>query len=92
MQVNFYNLHVSLFILTKKIIVFYGALDNLGEETPDDDEIYNVIISLRKVSILYSCHNLNPCGLFDSLFQDIDECQSGTIGDRGLPHEVYNTK
>lgn len=60
-----------------------------GEETPDDDEIYNVNISLRKVSILYSCHNLNPCGLFESLFQDIEECQSGaTSNDRGLPNEA----
>lgn len=59
-----------------------------GEETPDDDEIYNVNISLRKVSILYSCHNLNPCGLFDSLFQDIDDCHSGGMGERGLPKEA----
>lgn len=59
-----------------------------GEETPTKDEIYSVNISLRKVSILYSCHNLNPCGLFESMFQDIDECQSGTIGDRGIPNEA----
>lgn len=60
-----------------------------GEETPDDDEIYNVNISLRKVSILYSCHNLNPCGLFESLFQDIDECQTNANStERGLPDEA----
>lgn len=63
-----------------------------GEETPDADEIYNVNISLRKLSILYSCHNLNPCGLFDSLFQDIDDCCSHQFaemaGDRGLPKEA----
>lgn len=50
-----------------------------GEETPDDDEIYNVNISLRKVAILYSCHNLNACGLFESLFQDIEECQEVAV-------------
>lgn len=59
-----------------------------GEETPDDDEMYNVNISLRKVSILFSCHNLNPCGLFDSLFQDIEDCQTGGLGEQGLPNEV----
>lgn len=50
-----------------------------GEETPDEDEIYNVVISLKKVSILYSCHNLNQWNLFDSLFKDIEDLQSGAL-------------
>lgn len=60
-----------------------------GEEIPDEDEIYNVIISLKKVSILYKCHNINPWNLFDSLYQDIEEYQNGSIGDKALPNEVY---
>uniref|UniRef100_A0A2M4CYG0 Putative sister chromatid cohesion complex cohesin subunit stag/irr1/scc3 n=1 Tax=Anopheles darlingi TaxID=43151 RepID=A0A2M4CYG0_ANODA len=44
-----------------------------GNEIPNEDEIYNVNISLKKVSIMYSCHNLNTWKLFDSLYQDIDE-------------------
>lgn len=60
-----------------------------GEEIPDEDEIYNVLLSLKKVSILYSCHNLNQWNLFDSLFQDIDDVQTGTaVGDRALPDEA----
>ncbi|XP_055537217.1 cohesin subunit SA-1 [Wyeomyia smithii] len=59
-----------------------------GEETPNEDEIYNVNISLKKVSILYSCHNLNPWNLFDSLYQDIEECLSENAGDNGIPHEA----
>ncbi|KAG4065478.1 hypothetical protein HA402_009039 [Bradysia odoriphaga] len=55
-----------------------------GEEIPDVDDVSNVTIGLRKVSILYSCHNLNACGLFNSLFKDIDEYRSGVIGDKGL--------
>lgn len=63
------------------------------EETPDEDEIYNVVSSLKKVSILYSCHNLNQWNLFDSLFQDIDELQSGgqeapPQPDKSLPDEA----
>lgn len=75
------NLTTSCLSLTRTIL-------KTGEETPDDDEMYNVNISLRKVSILYSCHNLNPCGLFESLFQDIEDCQTGGSGDQGLPNEV----
>lgn len=45
-------------------------------------------IGLRKVSILYSCHNLNACGLFNSLFKDIDDYRSGVIGDKGLSADV----
>lgn len=59
-----------------------------GEETPNEDEIYNIVSSLKKVAILYSCHNLNGCKLFDSLYQDIEEGRSGTLGDKGLPSEV----
>lgn len=59
-----------------------------GEEIPDVDDVSNVTIGLRKVSILYSCHNLNACGLFNSLFRDIDEYRSGVIGDKGLSADV----
>lgn len=52
-----------------------------GEEKPNEDEIFNINVSLKKVSILYSCHNLNPWGIFDSLYEDLEECQK-------LPNEV----
>lgn len=60
-----------------------------GEETPNEDETYSVVVSLKKVSILYSCHNLNPWNLFQSLYEDIDECQSRTAESvKGIPDEV----
>lgn len=63
-----------------------------GEETPNEDEVFNIVVSLKKVSIMYSCHNLNPWNLFDSLFEDIAECQSRTQEDKGLPDEVIVPK
>lgn len=42
----------------------------LGEETPDADEIFNVVSSLKKVSMFYACHDLNQWGLWITLFQD----------------------
>lgn len=60
-----------------------------GEETPDEDEVYNVVISLKKVSILYSCHNLNQWSLFESLFKDIEDLQTGALQlDKSLPEEA----
>ncbi|GAB0097039.1 SA [Sergentomyia squamirostris] len=59
-----------------------------GEEVPDEDEIFNVVSSLKKVSILFSCHNLNQWNLFDSLFRDIDELVTGEVGDAVLPNEA----
>ncbi|XP_055322653.1 cohesin subunit SA-1 isoform X2 [Sitodiplosis mosellana] len=59
-----------------------------GEEIPNEDEIFNIIVSLKKVSILYSCHNLNPWGIFDSLYEDLDECQSRTAEGKALPNEA----
>lgn len=40
------------------------------------------------MSILFSSHNLNPWNLFDSLFQDVDECQAKENPGRNLPHEA----
>lgn len=47
----------------------------LGEETPEADEIFNVISSLKKVSLFYACHNLNQWNLWQSLFQDVKVCK-----------------
>lgn len=59
-----------------------------GEETPDEDEIHQVIISLKKVSILYSCHNLNHWNLFSSIFQDIEEYLSSSSHETNIPTEA----
>jgi cohesin complex subunit SA-1/2 len=59
-----------------------------GEEIPDEDEIHQVCITLKKVSILYSCHNLNPWSLFPSLFQDIEEYLTDTTNEKSIPSEA----
>ncbi|KAL7037160.1 hypothetical protein ACKWTF_009097 [Chironomus riparius] len=59
-----------------------------GEEIPDEDEIHQVCISLKKVSILYSCHNLNPWNLFNSLFQDIEEYLNDPSHEKSIPSEA----
>lgn len=43
----------------------------LGEETPNADETFNVVSSLKKVSLFYACHNLNQWNLWSTLFQDV---------------------
>lgn len=43
----------------------------MGEETPNADETFNVISSLKKVSLFYACHNLNQWNLWGTLFQDV---------------------
>lgn len=43
----------------------------LGEETPNADETFNVVSSLKKVSLFYACHNLNQWNLWGTLFQDV---------------------
>ncbi|XP_060802717.1 cohesin subunit SA-1 [Amyelois transitella] len=51
-----------------------------GGETPDADELFNVINSLRKVSIMYMCHNLNDTNIWDSLYEDLPKCIKGEEG------------
>lgn len=48
----------------------------LGEETPNADETFNVVSSLKKVSLFYACHNLNQWNLWNTLFQDVKDTES----------------
>ncbi|XP_053673037.1 cohesin subunit SA-1 [Anopheles nili] len=57
-----------------------------GNEIPNEDEVYNVSISLKKISTLFACHNLNPNNLFDSLYQDIEERVAGNVS--GIPKDA----
>ncbi|XP_066903606.1 cohesin subunit SA-2 [Halyomorpha halys] len=57
-----------------------------GEETPDDDETYNVVNSLKKVSIFYSCHNLGNWNIWSSLFKDVEGAKFGVTN--LLPEEA----
>ena len=51
----------------------------MGEETPNADETFNVVSSLKKVSLFYACHNLNQWNLWDSLFQDVEVCTQNSF-------------
>lgn len=51
----------------------------LGEETPNADEVFTVISSLKKVSMFYACHNLNQWDLWDTLFQDFKDIESKLV-------------
>lgn len=58
------------------VAAYKDAIDDwrnllLGEETPDDDETFNVVSSLKKLSLFYACHNINQWNLWDTLFQDV---------------------
>ncbi|XP_063901457.1 cohesin subunit SA-1 isoform X2 [Zophobas morio] len=63
------------------VVSYKEAIDDwrnllLGEETPNADEIFNVVSSLKKVSMFYACHNLNQWNLWSTLFQDVKDTDS----------------
>ncbi|CAH1993260.1 unnamed protein product [Acanthoscelides obtectus] len=49
----------------------------LGEEEPNADEVFNVTSTLKKVSMFYACHNLNQWNLWNTLFQDVKDTETG---------------
>jgi cohesin complex subunit SA-1/2 len=49
----------------------------LQEEEPDEDETFNLVHSLKKVSIFYACHNMGAWRIFDSLFECIQKAKDG---------------
>lgn len=59
-----------------------------GEEIPDEEEKYNVVISLKRVAILFAAHDINAWNLFPSMFQDIEDSQGNYSPDRQFPEEA----
>ncbi|KAG8222244.1 hypothetical protein J437_LFUL001442 [Ladona fulva] len=59
-----------------------------GEEEPDEDETFSVVHGLKKVSIVYSCHNMGPWHLWDHLIRCIVEAKDGgrTLPDEAVKH------
>lgn len=47
----------------------------LQNEEPDEDEIFALVSSLKKVAIFFSCHNLGPWNLWDPLFNAIRDAR-----------------
>lgn len=50
---------------------FRYAVD--GNEQLTEDDTYRIVQALKKVAIFYSCHDMNNCDIWDSLFRDIKE-------------------
>ncbi|XP_071445719.1 cohesin subunit SA-2 isoform X1 [Hetaerina americana] len=59
-----------------------------GEEEPDEDETFSVVHGLKKVSVVYSCHNMGPWHLWDHLIRCIVEAKDGgrTLPDEAVKH------
>ena len=60
---------------------------NAQDEEPNDDEIFALVSSLKKVAIFWSCHNLGPWNLWDPLFNAVREAKDGH---QTMPTEVNN--
>ncbi|XP_033221678.1 cohesin subunit SA-2 isoform X2 [Belonocnema kinseyi] len=60
-----------------------------GEEELDEDDLFNVTQSLKKVAVFYSSHNMNPWEIWDSLYRDIvDAFSKADDPRRSLPEEA----
>ncbi|KAJ8679967.1 hypothetical protein QAD02_015754 [Eretmocerus hayati] len=46
-----------------------------GNDHLSEDDLFSVTESLKKVAIFYSCHDMNFCNIWDSLFKDIKDLQ-----------------
>ncbi|XP_044583822.1 cohesin subunit SA-2 isoform X2 [Cotesia glomerata] len=46
-----------------------------GAEIPNEDEIFDVVHSLKKIAIFYSCHNMNGKKIWNSLYRDIEDAK-----------------
>jgi cohesin complex subunit SA-1/2 len=69
-------------LLDNVVTKFKEALDEFnsliaGDEEPDEDEVFALVSSLKKVSIFYSCHNLGHLGVWDLLYQQIKDAKDG---------------
>jgi len=58
------------------------------EEEPNEEEIFQVTTSLKKLAIISSCHNMGQWNIWDSVFHDIQDAKENIH--RTLPEEVAN--
>lgn len=59
----------------KKAIDEYRNLIEKNE-VPNEDETFNVIQLLKKVSIFYTYHNMNQWNIWNSLYKDIEDAKN----------------
>lgn len=45
-----------------------------NDDVPNEDEIFNIESTLKKIHIFYSSHDLGRWELWDLLFKDVQEC------------------
>ncbi|XP_039276310.1 LOW QUALITY PROTEIN: cohesin subunit SA-1-like [Nilaparvata lugens] len=57
-----------------------------GGETPDDDETFNVVCSLKKVAVFYSCHNIGNWNIWPLIFKDVVECTSNQMPEEAIKY------
>lgn len=69
--------HVSwlAFQLCDQCSLYFMMHNLLQNEEPDEDEIFALVSSLKKVAIFFSCHNLGPWNLWDPLFNAIRDAR-----------------
>ncbi|CAB0035744.1 unnamed protein product [Trichogramma brassicae] len=72
------------------VIKYREAITNFryivdGGDQPSDDDLFNITETLKKVAIFYSCHDMNSCEIWDSLFRDIKESR-GRLPDEAMKY------
>ena len=50
-----------------------------GNETPDEDETFALVSSLKKVATFYNCHDLGQLDIWDGLFKSLTEARDALI-------------
>ena len=54
----------------QSIIIFkYLLRFCLGDENPDEDEIFAVVSSLKKIAYFYNCHDMSRLNIWEGLYE-----------------------
>lgn len=51
-----------------------------SQEQPDAEQVFNLELSLKKIAVLVSCHNMSAWNLFDSIFNDLRDYKNYFMG------------
>ncbi|EEB15722.1 Cohesin subunit SA-1, putative [Pediculus humanus corporis] len=63
----------------KEAIDEWNSLIAAHDDVPNDDEIFNIESSLKKIEIFYSCHDLGKWELWDMLYKDVVDCSKNEM-------------
>ena len=64
----------------------------MGKEDPDEDEMFNLVSSLKKVECFSNAHSMSQCRIWESMFEILTKYKESTANNEEIKLPVEAVK